>query len=85
MTKKVCYVVSLVGSNVFHDSSTMCVIESLRQLALVRHMLFQKYATCFTEKATSLESFSGYWKYDNITDDRDISLVVTRQDLWIED
>lgn len=85
MTKKVCYVVTLVGSNVFSGSSTLCIIESLRQLDLVRQTLFQKYAVCFAEKADNFKSFSGYWEYRNISDNRDITLVVSRQDLWIED
>ena len=68
------YVVSLVGKNVFHDNTVVCTMTRISNLYKVRVYIKQKYnvefetlSSCFT---------SGWWRFNNVTDDRDISLIV---------
>ena len=73
------YVVSLAGKHVFHDWSIQCVITHMGNLDKVRAKIKEKYNVEFEEK--SAQFMSGYWKFDNITDNRDIHLIVERVDV----
>ena len=75
------YVVSLVGKNVFHDNMIVCTITQLSNLSKVRNYIKQKYGIEFEALAGW---FTSDWlHFDNVTDDRDISLVV--ENVYTED
>ena len=70
------YVVSLTGKNVFHDNMIVCTITKMSNLSKVRNYIKQKYGIEFEELAAY---FTPDWlRFNNVTDDRDISLVVER-------
>ena len=75
------YVVSLTGKNVFHDNMIVCTITRMSSLSKVRNYIKQKYGIEFEELSANLTS--GWWCFDNVTDDRDISLVV--ENVYTED
>ena len=72
------YVVSLVGKHVFEGSTIVCVITRISNLDKIRIYIKQKYGVEFEE--LSAQFTSNLWKFDNIADDRDISLIVERVD-----
>ena len=76
------YLVSLKGKDVFQGNTVICVITQKSSLSKVRDYIkqeydieFADYPTCLTEDLTIRFSLD-WWCFDNITDDRDISLVV---------
>ena len=73
------YVVSLVGKHVFDDWSILCVITRMGDLDKVRDKIKEHHNVEFEKLANTFAC--GYWKFDNITDNRDISLVVERVDV----
>ena len=73
------YVVSLVGKHVFHDWSILCVITRISDLDKVRDKIKEWHNVEFEKLANTFAC--GYWKFDNITDNRDISLIVERVDV----
>lgn len=68
------FVVALVGNHVFHNYSIQCVIKSIDALDKVRDVIKNRHGIEFEE--VSYRFNGGFWKFDNITDNRDISLVV---------
>ena len=75
------YVVSLVGKNVFQGNTIVCTITRMSNLDKIRVYIKQKYGIEFEELSANF--ISGWWLFDNITDDRDISLVV--ESIYTED
>ena len=75
------YVVSLIGKNVFHDNTIVCTITRMSNLDKIRVYIKQKYGIEFEELSANLTS--GWWCFDNVTDNRDISLVV--ENVYTED
>ena len=75
------YVVSLIGKNVFHDNLIVCTITEMSNLSKVRNYIKQKYGIEFEELAAYLTP--DWWRFENVTDDRDISLVV--ENVYTED
>lgn len=73
------YVVSLAGKHVFHDWSIKCVIKHIDNLDKVRAMIKKNHDIEFEDKSS--QSYNGWWKFDNITDNRDIKLIVERVDV----
>ena len=75
------YVVSLIGKHVFHGNTIVCTITRMSHLDKIRVYIKQKYNVEFE----TLPSYftSGWCCFDNITDDRDISLVV--ENVYTED
>lgn len=71
------YVVYLQGSKVHGGISHQCLIESYSELDDARKLIKERYNLEFTEYCTTFCG-SGYQKFNNITDDRDITLVVER-------
>ena len=70
------YVVSLIGKHVFHDNTIVCTITRMSYLNKIRIYIKQKYNVEFE---TFASDFTSDWlRFDNITDDRDISLVVEK-------
>ena len=70
------YVVSLIGKNVFHDNTIVCTITRMSNLDKIRVYIKQKYNIEF--ETLSANFTSDWWRFDNVTDDRDISLIVER-------
>ena len=75
------YVVSLQGKDVFHDNIIVCTITRMSNLDKIRVYIKQKYGIEFEELSANLTS--GWWCFDNVTDNRDISLIV--QNVYTED
>lgn len=73
------YVVSLAGKHVFHDWSIQCIITTMDNLDKIRDKIKERCNIEFEEKSTYFTN--GYWKFDNITDDRDIYLIVELVDV----
>ena len=75
------YVVSLVGKDVFQGHDIVCTITRMSNLDKVRVYIKQKYNVEF--ETIPANFFSVLYRFDNITDDRDISLVV--ENVYTED
>ena len=75
------WVVNLQGKKVFHDNVIVCTISKLSYLDKVRIYIKQKYNVEF--ETTSAISTSNWKCFNNITNDRDISLVV--ENVYTED
>lgn len=69
------WIVALVGEHVHHGHANQRVISDLSMLDEVRDHLKDTYGLEFSEHNASSYSL-GYRRYDNISDTRDISLVV---------
>lgn len=70
------YLVYLDGAHVFRGRVIECVIKRMDDLDKVRAMIkehhgieFEELSACFT---------LSWWKFTNITDNRDINLIVER-------
>lgn len=70
------YVVSLAGKRVFHDLSIQCIINHFDDLDKVRTTIKKKYNIEFEQFSSSSNSHRQV--FNNITDDRDIRLVIER-------
>ena len=70
------YVVSLVGKHVFNDWCIQYVITCMSDLDKVRDKIKERYNVEFEKLANQFAY--GYWQFDNISDYRDIYLVVER-------
>lgn len=73
------YVVSLTGKHVFHDWSIQYVIKHIDNLDKIRIILKEKYNVEFEKFASRFSSI--WWQFNNITDNRDIHLIVERVDV----
>ena len=73
------YVVSLAGKHVFHDWSVQYVIKHMDNIDKVRTIIEENYNVEFEKLACRFTS--NYWEFDNITDNRDIHLIVERIDV----
>lgn len=73
------YVVSLAGQSVFHNWDIQCVIKHIADLDKVRTKIKENYGIEF-EKHSS-QFYDAWWDFANITDDRDIHLIVERVDV----
>lgn len=73
---KFAYVVALVGSRVFNDLSIQCIINHFDDLDKVRTTIKEKYNIEFEQLSSSSNSHRQV--FNNITDDRDIRLVIER-------
>ena len=75
------YVVSLQGKGVFHDNVIVCTITRMSHLDKIRVYIKQKYNIEF--ETLSAIFTSDWWCFNNITDNRDISLIV--ENVYTED
>ena len=66
--------VSLTGKGCFHDRIPICVIHSLSFLDKVREFIKKKYGVEFTKQSSKRVYDTTF--FDNITDDRDITLEI---------
>ena len=75
------YVVSLVGKDAFQGHDIVCTITRMSNLDKVRVYIKQKYNVEF--ETLSADLTLGWWRFNNVTDNRDISLVV--ENVYTED
>lgn len=68
------YVVSLQGKDVFQGNDIVCTITRMSNLDKVRVYIKQKHGIEFEELSALFTS--NWWCFNNITDNRDISLIV---------
>lgn len=73
------YVVSLAGSHVFHEWSVRAIIKSIDDLDKVRAIIRNNNGIEFEDRPSRF--YNGWWCFDNITDNRDIKLIVERVDI----
>lgn len=66
--------VSLTGKGCFHDRIPICVIHSLSFLDKVRELIKKQYGIEFTKQSSKRIYDTTF--FDNITDDRDITLEI---------
>lgn len=66
--------VSLTGKDCFRDRIPICVIHSLSFLDKVRELIKKKYGIEFTKQSSKRIYDTTF--FDNITDDRDITLEI---------
>lgn len=71
------YVVYLQGSKVQGGISHQCLIESYSELDDAKKLIKERHNLEFTEHCTKFYG-SELQEFNNITDDRDITLVVER-------
>ena len=71
------YVCSLMGDYVFHGHTIIGCINNLYDIYKIREKIKDEYGIEF-EKLASIFNSSGCLCYTNITDDRDVYLVVER-------
>lgn len=74
------YICTLEGKHVFHDQTFTGCITHIVDLPKVRQQIKEQYKVEF-EKLSSKWINGYYWRFDNITDDRDIALVVYKSEL----
>lgn len=74
------YVCSLIGNDVFHGHSVIGCISHVNNIDKVREKIKTRYDIEFEELASVFNMFNngGYLCFTNITDKRDIYLVVER-------
>lgn len=70
------YLCSIVGYDVYNHSVNIGLTDSVRNLDGVRQIIKDRYGLEFEELSSRFGD--GWWKYSNITDNRDISLLVER-------
>ena len=70
------YIISIKGENVFQGSSIQGIANNIDSDSIVRDRLKEQYNVEFEKQSSAYTS--GYWKFDNITDDRDITLVIEK-------
>lgn len=73
------YVVSLAGQSVFHNWDIQYVIKHIDNLDKVRTKIKENYGIEFEELSSNF--YNAWWMFDNVTDDRDIHLIVERVDI----
>lgn len=76
---KFVYVVSLAGKHVTSKWSIQYAIKSMDNIAKARTMIKNRYGIEFEEQPSF--SCNWYWQFNNITDDRDIKLIVEHVDI----
>ena len=70
------YVCSIVGNDVPNNSVNIGVINSVNDLNKVRRIAKDRYSLEFEELASQFRD--GWLKFSNVTDNRDIALLVER-------
>lgn len=74
------YIVYLQGTKVQGGFSHQCLIESFSELEDARRLIKEKYSLEFTTHCTKFYGIDRQ-EFSNITDDRDITLVVERVEI----
>ena len=80
------WVVTLAGEHVHHGHSVQGVIETIDDLHIIREKIKETYKIEFESENSARDAFwRFYQKYENITDDRNITLVLERAVLYQND
>lgn len=80
------WVVTLAGEHVHHGHSVQGVIETTDDLHIIREKIEEIYNIEFESENSARDEFWRlYQKYENITDDRNITLVLERSVLYQND
>jgi hypothetical protein len=80
------WVVTLAGEHVHHGHSVQGVIETIDDLRIIREKIKETYKIEFESENSARDDFrSAYRKYMNITDDRDIMLILERVSMYQND
>ena len=78
--------VTLAGEHVHHGHSVQGVIETTDDLCIIREKIKEAYKLEFESEHSSYDDFKSFYrKYENITDDRDIMLVLERVNMYQND
>ena len=70
------YLVALVDNHIFQNFMAIGIMSSFYKLDEIRQSIYAKYGVEFEELSSRFTSM--YWKFENITDDRDIALYVEK-------
>ena len=80
------WVVTLAGEQVHHGHSVQGVIETIDDLRIIREKIKETYKIEFESENSASDDFKYFYqKYENITDDRDIMLVLERVVMYQND
>lgn len=80
------WVVTLAGEHVHHGHSVQGVIETIDDLRIIRGKIKETYGIEFESENSAHDDFrSVYRKHINITDDRDIMLILERVSMYQND
>ena len=69
------YVISLTGKDIFQGNIIVCTSAKISNLDKVLAYIKQEYDIEFEEYSTNFIQ-GCWWCFNNITDDRDISLII---------
>lgn len=70
------YVCSIVGNDVFHNGVIIGIINHVGDLDKVRRIIKDRHGLEFEELASRFRD--GWLKFSNVTDNRDVALLVER-------
>ena len=70
------YVCSIAGNDVYHNWVNIGILTHVAHLDKVRRIAKERYGLEFEELASSFSD--GWLKFSNITDNRDVALIVER-------
>lgn len=77
------WVVTLAGEHVHHGHSVQGVIETIDDLCIIREKIKEAYKIEFESENSARDEFKYFYqKYENITDDRDVMLVLERTSMY---
>lgn len=80
------WVVTLAGEHVHHGHSVQGVIETINDLHIIREKINETYKIEFESENSARDEFEYFYqKYENITDDLDIMLVLERVSMYQND
>ena len=80
------WVVTLAGEHVHHGHSVQSVIEVIDDLRIIREKIKETYKIEFESENSASDDFKSFYrKYMNITDDRDIMLILERVSIYQND
>lgn len=70
------YVCSIVGNDVYNNSVNIGIIDSVNDLDKVRQIVKDKHDLEFEELSSCFRD--GWLRFSNVTDNRDVALLVER-------
>ena len=70
------YVCSIIGNDVYHNGVNIGIIKSVNDLDKIRQIIKDRHGIEFEELASCFRD--GWLKFSNITDNRDVALLVER-------
>lgn len=77
---------TLAGEHVHHGHSVQGVIETIDDLSIIRDKIKEAYGIEFDSENSAHDDFKFcYRKYTNVTDDRNIMLILERSSMYQND